>query len=123
MSELDQGQLDELQRDLRALQSELQEAILLSEDGVKPVDLDEPIGRVSRIDAIQQQKMAQNNRAGHKARLRMVSIALAALDSGDYGLCVECGLEIGEGRLKVYPYADECIECAEFDEHRRRHST
>ncbi len=60
---------------------------------------------------------------GNEARdeLRKISTALQRLESGDYGLCIECGGEIGEGRLKVYPYADECIECAEFDEHRRRH--
>ena len=60
---------------------------------------------------------------GNEARdeLRKISTALQRLESGDYGLCVECGGDIGAGRLKVYPYADECIECAEFDEHRRRH--
>ena len=59
---------------------------------------------------------------GNEAReeLAKISAALQRLDAGDYGLCVECGLEIEPGRLKVYPYADECIECAEFDERRKR---
>ena len=61
---------------------------------------------------------------GNEARseLTKISAALRRLETGDYGLCRECGLPIKEGRLKVYPYADECIDCAEFDEHRRRHS-
>ena len=61
---------------------------------------------------------------GNEAReeLAKISAALQRLDTGDYGICVECGLPINEGRLEVYPYADECIDCAEFDEHRRRHS-
>ena len=61
---------------------------------------------------------------GNEARveLRKISSALQRLEAGDYGICVECGLPIKEGRLKVYPYADECIECAEFDEYRHRHS-
>jgi RNA polymerase-binding protein DksA len=61
---------------------------------------------------------------GNEAReeLAKISTALQRLESGDYGLCVECGTPISEGRLNVYPYADECIDCAEFDEHRRRHS-
>jgi len=60
---------------------------------------------------------------GNEARdeLRKISAALLRLDSGDYGICVECGLPIKEGRLKVYPYAEECIDCAEFDEYRHRH--
>ena len=59
---------------------------------------------------------------GNEARdeLRKISAALQRLDSGDYGICIACGLPIKEGRLKVYPYADECIDCAEFDEYRER---
>lgn len=59
---------------------------------------------------------------GNEARVELakISAALQRLDSGTYGLCVECGMEIELGRLKVYPYADECIECAEFDERRQR---
>ena len=61
---------------------------------------------------------------GNEARteLAKISAALQRMEAGEYGICVECGLEINAGRLEVYPYADECIECAEFDEHRRRHS-
>ena len=61
---------------------------------------------------------------GNEARAELVKIsaALQRLESGDYGICVECGLPIRLGRLEVYPYADECIDCAEFQEHRRRHS-
>ena len=59
---------------------------------------------------------------GNEARqeLQKISAALQRLEAGDYGICIECGLPIKEGRLKVYPYADECIECAEFDEFRGR---
>ena len=58
---------------------------------------------------------------GNEARSEIAKItaALQRIDSGDYGLCTECGMPIQAGRLEVYPYADECIECAEFDERRR----
>jgi RNA polymerase-binding protein DksA len=61
---------------------------------------------------------------GNEAReeLQKITAAMIRLDEGEYGICVECGLPIKKGRLEVYPYADECIDCAEFDEHRRRHS-
>jgi RNA polymerase-binding transcription factor DksA len=47
---------------------------------------------------------------GNEARVELakISAALQRLDKGHYG------------RLEVYPYADECIECAEFDERRQR---
>ena len=61
---------------------------------------------------------------GNEARqeLAKISTALQRLETGDYGICVECRTPIKPGRLEVYPYAHECIDCAEFGEHRRRHS-
>ncbi|MGI9236703.1 MAG: TraR/DksA family transcriptional regulator [Woeseiaceae bacterium] len=58
---------------------------------------------------------------GNEARteLAKISAALTRMDTGAYGMCIECGMAIEEGRLKAYPYADECIDCAEFDERRR----
>ncbi len=55
---------------------------------------------------------------GNEARdeLVKISITLQRIDSGDYGLCSECDLEIDANRLAAYPYASECIDCAEMDE-------
>ena len=60
---------------------------------------------------------------GNEAReeIAKISAALQRLDNGRYGVCSECGEPIEAGRMKVYPYADECIDCARFDEHRRAH--
>ncbi len=59
---------------------------------------------------------------GNEARTELgkVASALVRMDSGEFGICVECGEKIGFGRLEAYPYADECFECAEFDERKRR---
>lgn len=54
-----------------------------------------------------------------RAEIRKIAAALKRMDSGDFGTCVECGILIEAGRIEAYPYADECIECAEFDEKRR----
>ena len=60
---------------------------------------------------------------GNEARteLAKVTAALKRMDAGEYGMCVQCGLEIARDRLEAYPYALECIDCARFDEHRRSH--
>jgi RNA polymerase-binding protein DksA len=54
-----------------------------------------------------------------RAEIAKISAALQRMDNGEFGICIECGMPIGDGRIAVYPYADECIECAEFDELRR----
>ncbi len=58
---------------------------------------------------------------GNEARVEVakISAALRRMDTGDFGICTECGLPIEVGRIEAYPYADECIDCAEFDEKRR----
>lgn len=57
---------------------------------------------------------------GNEARseITKISMALARMDSGQFGTCIECGLPIDEGRLIAYPYALECIDCARLDEQR-----
>jgi len=58
---------------------------------------------------------------GNEAReeIAKISAALLRLDNGRYGICSECAEPIEAARMEVYPYADECIECATFDERRR----
>ena len=58
---------------------------------------------------------------GNEAREEMAKIAAALqrIDSGEFGTCIECGSAINPDRLAAYPYAEECIECAQFAERRR----
>lgn len=44
-------------------------------------------------------------------RLRDIDIAMERMESGQYGLCMECGRPIPEERLEVFPSALTCIEC------------
>ena len=111
--ELTQQQLEELGRDLKEERARLEEALEISKDGAKPVDLDEPIGRLSRMDAIQQQQMTKANRRAYEQKLLQVGAALEKLDGGDYGDCRSCEEPIGFRRLKARPETPFCIECQE----------
>jgi len=81
--------------------------------------------RGKEADSKERAKQFEDNEVvdalGNEAReeIAKISAALLRLEAGEYGLCVECGLPISDGRLDVYPYAEECIECAEFEERRR----
>lgn len=111
MDELTDEQIDELRAALEALRDELSAALDQARDGTKPVSLDQPIGRVSRVDALQQQQMAQANRRNVELRLAQVRQALAAVESGEYGYCRKCEEPIGYGRLRSRPEAPFCVEC------------
>ncbi len=53
-----------------------------------------------------------------QATLRLVDDALARLDNGTYGLCIDCGTEIDAARLKAIPYAALCLKCQSKREQR-----
>lgn len=47
-----------------------------------------------------------------RLELQQVRAALKRLESGDYGICANCGNEINPARLVALPYATLCIRCA-----------
>lgn len=78
-----------------------------------PVELDPSIvGRLSRMDAMQQQAMARAAARLSAMEERRIRTALDRMASGDYGYCMGCEEEIAEGRLRVDPSALTCITCA-----------
>ena len=78
----------------------------------KPVALDQQsVGRVSRIDSLQVQAMAQAAEGRRQLRRRRVGAALARMDEGEFGYCAECGEFIGLKRLEVDPTVIRCVDC------------
>ncbi len=52
--------------------------------------------------------------------IKKIDEALDHLESGDYGYCEQCGMEIGIRRLEARPTATLCIDCKSLDEIRER---
>jgi DnaK suppressor protein len=110
----------ELHADLLTLQTELARQLDEPSDRDDTVDLDQPIGRLSRMDALQQQKMAQAQRGRIKVRMSQISLALRAWEDEEFGDCRTCGECIGYARLKAQPESPLCMTCAVAAESRRR---
>jgi DnaK suppressor protein len=109
----------ELQRQaLQKLHEELTELVASTTEAAKPVDLGEPIGRLSRVDAMQQQRMVAANRQAAQQRRRQVEAALDRIDSDEYGECLGCGEDIEPRRLEAQPEAPLCLECQSQRERR-----
>ncbi|MFT4702518.1 MAG: DnaK suppressor protein [Bradymonadia bacterium] len=111
MSRLPAKTLDALRARLGELRVELNELLDATKSGVKPVALDQPIGRLSRIDAIQQQKLAQANRRRTEIKLQQVMAALRSFDAGTYGVCRRCEDTIAADRLRARPETPVCMDC------------
>ena len=98
--------LDEKKRDLETMSA-------LSEAARAPVALDQQsVGRLSRMDAMQQQAMATAQEQARKRDLVRIEMAERRLAEGEYGWCIDCGEAIPERRLEIDPMAERCVRCA-----------
>lgn len=113
MKALGSSQIEELQADLETLQESINRILGLMKEGTRPVDLDEPIGRLNRMDALQAQSLARSSRQGLEIKRGQVTAALADIEEGGYGLCRRCEEPIGFRRLKVRPETPFCVRCQE----------
>lgn len=111
MDELTTAQGQELYGDLLGLRAELKQLLDDSRESSKAVDLDQPIGRLSRMDALQQQAMAKANRVGTQRRVKLIEAAMMAIKQERYGECRRCEEPIGYPRLKARPETPFCLEC------------
>ena len=72
--------------------------------------------------ATQEEEFALELRTRDRERklIRKIDESILALDSGDYGYCEVCGIEIGIRRLEARPTATLCIDCKTLDEIKER---
>nr|WP_298165816.1 TraR/DksA C4-type zinc finger protein [uncultured Pseudomonas sp.] len=79
----------------------------------RTVELDQAkVGRLSRMDALQQQAMLDASHTRNRVERERLRRALLRLDAGDYGYCSQCGEAIPLARLQVDPASVLCNGCA-----------
>lgn len=110
---MDEAFLAEMRVALTVLRDEVVEVSATASEAAQTVELDQQrVGRLSRMDAMQAQAMAQESGRRREGLMRGIATALARLDSGDFGYCQACDETINENRLRFDPTATLCIECA-----------
>jgi DnaK suppressor protein len=60
------------------------------------------------------------NRDRERKLIKKINETVARIESGDYGYCDSCGIEIGLKRLEARPTASLCIDCKTLDEMREK---
>ncbi|WP_421726395.1 TraR/DksA family transcriptional regulator [Bauldia sp.] len=104
---------DTVRANLTAQRRELEALSAGSAEARKPVALDQQsVGRLSRMDALQGQAMANAAERRRTTEIARIDAALRRLDDGTYGECLRCGEEIAEKRLEIDPAATLCVACA-----------
>ena len=93
---------DELDRSLAVLNGAHQQHPLIADYPQDPTDAGTNLAESDRAEAIL---------AAAKARRLLVLDALVRLENGSYGVCVDCGKPVPEGRLEVKPEAARCLTC------------
>lgn len=112
MSPLTKDHLAELREELETQLTRLMRSIEASEAALEPVELDQSrVGRLSRMDELQNQSLTRNLHEREEIRLTLVRNALSRMDEGTYGLCAACESEIPYERLLIFPEAVECGGC------------
>lgn len=78
----------------------------------KPIAPENAIGRISRMDAINNKSVNEAALRASIEKMKNLKHALSIIDLDDFGNCIRCHKEIPFGRLLVMPESDKCIECA-----------
>lgn len=104
---------DEAYTALLGRQNELAAEDAVNADSRDTVELQQDsVGRLSRMDAMQRQAMAQATERRRAAERLRIKAALERIDEGEWGYCLGCGEEIAEARLRHDPSIPTCILCA-----------
>ena len=79
----------------------------------KPVAPDDAIGRVTRMDAINNKSVTEAALRKAEEKLRALGQVLDKVGTEDFGRCVRCRREIPLGRIMFRPESLFCVKCAQ----------
>ncbi len=87
--------------------------ILLLRELTKPIAPDCAIGRISRMDAINNKTI--NDAALRKAKVKLAGLiaAMDRINDNDFGFCAKCERPIPLGRIMLVPHSRFCANCAD----------
>ena len=109
---MDVDRLAYFRKRLEELEREIREDMNTNPEDSGVVELDSSIGRLSRMDALQNQQMALELKRRQENQLLRIENAFKRLAKGQYGLCGKCKKPIEENRLEGFPDTVTCVRCA-----------
>ena len=89
-----------------------EERVIELEESTAPIAPDKGLGRLTRLDAMQDKSVREAALAQARASLQQLEIALVNVDTLGFGICVSCKTPIAVERLVALPGSTQCVECA-----------
>ncbi len=90
-----------------------QAEIVHLEDATKPIAPENSLGRVSRMDAINNKGVAEAALRSSQKKLNKLKLALTMIEEPGFGQCKICKKKIATARLMFMPESTRCIKCAD----------
>jgi DnaK suppressor protein len=107
-------QVEQLRQELLRTLSRLERSVKKNGVGNGAADLDQTcVGRLSRIEALQNQGLTDGLRERERIQFEQVLDALCRLESGAYGTCLTCNTPVSYERLTIFPETPTCALCGQ----------
>jgi DnaK suppressor protein len=111
MTEIEKQQVfEKLKREKEKLTSKIETLRELT----KPIPPGDEIGRVSRMDAINNKSVNEAALRASEEKMKTVLLAIENYETPDFGICRKCGNPIPFGRMMIMPGSSACVSCAGF---------
>lgn len=105
-------ELKELASAIKQKIKKLQDEMISLEASAAPVAPENSIGRISRMDAINNKSVVEAAIRHRKNKLGKLQVALANINKPGFGQCKNCGVAINPLRIVLMPESGKCIKCA-----------
>ena len=78
----------------------------------KPIEPENSIGRISRMDAINNKTITDRMLRNSEEKLKKLEYNLSQLETENFGNCRKCKNKINIKRLKLMPEVSTCVKCS-----------
>lgn len=109
---MDKKQKEEIKQKINIEIEKTQNKIIEYKTLTEPIAPENAIGRVSRMDAINNKSVVEAALRKAEEKLNKLKYALTQINKEGFGLCARCNHQIPIGRILLMPQSVHCVNCA-----------
>lgn len=109
---MDQKQRKEIKKIIKEEIAKTEAKISEYKQQSQPVEPENAIGRISRMDAINNKSVVEAALRKAEEKLKKLDYALSQVDKEGFGICTRCKNPIPSGRILLMPQSVHCVKCA-----------